>query len=135
MSHVTCHMSHIPCHVSHFMCNMSDVFFFFFKSGKAYCWRVFFQRGLPRLVVTPVYRRPLPTQSVQIPDQFQKKFFLKHICRLCCGNFSTGIPCHCCLYIKVIFAIFFLYHHHHHLYDTRILHYVPFRTQKMANDI
>ena len=40
---VTCHMSHVTCHIYIF-------FFFFEQSGEAYRWKVFYKRGLPRLV-------------------------------------------------------------------------------------
>ena len=58
MSHVMCHMSCVTCHVSHVMCHMSCVtcnFFlslFFGQAGEACRWRVCYQRGLPRLVLT-----------------------------------------------------------------------------------
>ena len=58
MACVTCHVSHVTCHVSHVMCHMSQlfnlIFFFFFlgQSGEAYQWRVCYQRGLPRLVLS-----------------------------------------------------------------------------------
>ena len=61
--HVTCHVSRVTCHVSRVTCHMSRVtchvshvtfffiyFFFFWKSGEDYRWRVCYQRGLPRLV-------------------------------------------------------------------------------------
>ena len=48
VSHVTCHMSHVTCHISHVTCHI----FFFWQSGEAYRWRVCYQRGLPRLVLT-----------------------------------------------------------------------------------
>ena len=52
VSCVTCHMSHVTCHVSLVTCHMSHFFSSLFsgQSGEAYRWRVFYQRGLPRLV-------------------------------------------------------------------------------------
>ena len=49
MSCVTCHMSPVTCHVSRVTC-FFFFSFFFGQSGEAYWWRVFYQRGLPRLV-------------------------------------------------------------------------------------
>ena len=59
-SRVTCHVSRVMCHVSRVTCHMSKkklYFNFFFlehkkigQSGGASRWRVFYQRGLPRLV-------------------------------------------------------------------------------------
>ena len=50
-----CHVSRVTCNVSHVTCNF--FFFFFFQqkilqSGGAIRWKVFYQRGLPRLVLT-----------------------------------------------------------------------------------
>ena len=50
VSRVMCHMSRVICHILNVTCHMSHVNFFFLQSGEAYCWRVCFQRGLPRLV-------------------------------------------------------------------------------------
>ena len=44
MSRVTCHMSHVTIFFS--------FFFFFGQSGETYRWRVCYQRGLPRLVLS-----------------------------------------------------------------------------------
>ena len=56
VSHVTCHVSHVTCHMSRVTCHMSHVTchfsFLFGQSGEAYRWRVCYQRGLPRLVLT-----------------------------------------------------------------------------------
>ena len=43
MSRVMCHMSRVTCQLSHVTC-------FFGQSGLAFWWRVYYQRGLPRLV-------------------------------------------------------------------------------------
>ena len=50
--HVTCHVSHVMCHMSHVACHVSIYLFIYFfgQKGGAYCWRVCYQRGLPRLV-------------------------------------------------------------------------------------
>ena len=56
-----CHMSCVKCQVSHVRCQVSGVkchniyiymFFcvFFLQSSGAFQWRVYYQRGLPRLV-------------------------------------------------------------------------------------
>ena len=53
MSRVMCPVSHVMCHVLHVLCHVSFFLFFFFRqSGEAYQWRVCYQRGLPRLVLT-----------------------------------------------------------------------------------
>ena len=47
-----CQVSGVQCHMSHFF-----FFSFIILSGEASCWRVWYQRGLPRLVyfiITPV---------------------------------------------------------------------------------
>ena len=50
MSHVMCHVLY---HVSRVTCHVSHVTFFFYgQSGEAYRWRVCYQRGLPRLVLS-----------------------------------------------------------------------------------
>ena len=51
MSCVICHVSYVTCHMSHVTCHMSFCLFLFFfgQSGGASCWRVCYQRGLPRL--------------------------------------------------------------------------------------
>ena len=46
MSRVMCYMSCVTWHVT-VTCHMSN---FFWTSGEAYWWRVYYQRGLPRLV-------------------------------------------------------------------------------------
>ena len=50
MSCVTDHVSHVMCHVSHVM-NFFFLLLFFGHSGEASWWRVFYQRGLPHLVL------------------------------------------------------------------------------------
>ena len=50
MSRVMCHLSHVTCHVSHVACHMS-LFFSSFFFGASW-WRVCYQLGLPRLVLT-----------------------------------------------------------------------------------
>ena len=49
-----CHMSRVMCHMSRVTYHVSNVTFFYIffvgQSGKAYLWRVCYQRGLPRLV-------------------------------------------------------------------------------------
>ena len=49
-----CHMSHVWCHMSGVTCPVSCVFFsssfFSGQIGGATRWRVYYQRGLPRLV-------------------------------------------------------------------------------------
>ena len=50
VSHVTYHMSRVTCHVSHVTINIIIYIFLGGQSGKAYRWRVGYQRGLPRLV-------------------------------------------------------------------------------------
>ena len=58
MSDITCYVSHVRCHVSGVTCQVSCVTFSFFLfflllfegSGGTSCWRVCYQRGLPRLV-------------------------------------------------------------------------------------
>ena len=57
VSYVRCHVSDVVCHVSHVTCHMSHVtiiyiFIYFGQSGEVYRWRVCYQRGLPRLVIT-----------------------------------------------------------------------------------
>ena len=47
--HVSRHASRVTCHVSHVICHN-----FFGQSGEAYRWRVFYQRGLPRLVIESI---------------------------------------------------------------------------------
>ena len=47
MSYIICHVSRVMCHVSHVTCHMS---FVFGQNGEAFCWRVCYQRALPRLV-------------------------------------------------------------------------------------
>ena len=58
---VTCHVSHVMCQVSRVTCQVSCVTFYFFifflQIGGASRWRVFYQRGLPRLVLTMVSLR------------------------------------------------------------------------------
>ena len=67
MSHVTCHVSRVTCHVSHVTCHMSRVTckkkqnkktFFLWLSGGASRWRVCYQRGRPRLVLTTNRKYP-----------------------------------------------------------------------------
>ena len=58
MSHVMCHVSRhvsrVTCHMSQFFSPLFFLLFsflsFFGQSGEAYRWRVYYQRGLPRLV-------------------------------------------------------------------------------------
>ena len=63
VSCVTCHVSPVTCHVSPVTCQMSHVkknfififflsYIFFKLSGGASLWRVCYQRGLPRLVLS-----------------------------------------------------------------------------------
>ena len=69
VSRVTCHVSRVTCHMSHVTCHMSKkmsyseeknknkkLFLYTTKnigqSGGASQWRVCYQRGLPRLVLT-----------------------------------------------------------------------------------
>ena len=46
-----CHMSCVTCHLSHVWCCMSFFFIFFLQSDGASWWRVFYQWGLPCLVL------------------------------------------------------------------------------------
>ena len=58
VSHVTCHVSRVTCHVSnvkiifflHFPLKKKFVYKHIWQSSEASWWRVFYQRGLPRLV-------------------------------------------------------------------------------------
>ena len=66
VSHVTCHVSPVTCHLSHVTCHLSHVKIIKKKKklykkniprkirqiGGASWWRVCYQRGLPRLVLT-----------------------------------------------------------------------------------
>ena len=54
MSLVTCHVSHVTCHLSRFTFRMSHLTcnFFFRQRCGAYRWKVCYQQGLPRLVVS-----------------------------------------------------------------------------------
>ena len=76
MSRVTCHVSHVTCHMSRVTSHMSlffsSFFSFFGQSGRAYWWRVCYQRGLPRLVYCGEashwrvrYQRSLPSAASQ----------------------------------------------------------------------
>ena len=54
-STLVCHMSYVRCQVSHARCHMSLYWFFLLlnlKSCRASWWRVCYQPGLPRLVLT-----------------------------------------------------------------------------------
>ena len=59
VSHVTCHVSHVPCpmsHVNYYIIFLFVLFIYTFwggQSGEASCWRVCYQRDLPRLVLKP----------------------------------------------------------------------------------
>ena len=46
-------MSPDMCHVLRYTCHVSHVPIFFGQTGEGYCWRVYYQRGLPRLVYVP----------------------------------------------------------------------------------
>jgi hypothetical protein len=51
----TCHLSSVMCHMSHGTCRVSYVSLkkkYIGQSGEASRWRVCYQRGLPRLVLT-----------------------------------------------------------------------------------
>ena len=50
--HVTGHVSCVSCHISRVTSHMSC---FFLQIGEAYWWRVCYQPGLPRLVLTQCY--------------------------------------------------------------------------------
>ena len=52
MSQVMCHVSRVTYHVSRVTCH---VFLCFLQIGEAYWWRVCYQPGLPRLVLTQCY--------------------------------------------------------------------------------
>ena len=49
----------VMCHLSHVTCHMSDIYFFFLKSGEASQGRACYQRGLPRLVLS-YFDHPAP---------------------------------------------------------------------------
>ena len=54
ISHITYHMSQVTCHMPHVTSQMSSVsffFLFFLQSGGASWWSVWYQRGLPCLVL------------------------------------------------------------------------------------
>ena len=54
--HVTCHVSCVSCHISRVTSHMSCfLLLFFLQIGEAYWWRVCYQPGLPRLVLTQCY--------------------------------------------------------------------------------
>ena len=80
VSRVTCHVSHVMCHVSLVTCHMSHVTLFFFgQSGEAYCWRVCYQRGLPRLVLDKVqYSDNEPTHQRNLIKSYNNLFY-EHI--------------------------------------------------------
>ena len=74
MSHVTCHVSNVMCHVSHVTCHVSHVTFFFFfcgQSGEAYWWRVYYQRGLPRLFFASFRRWFIIFQTLELFVSFR----------------------------------------------------------------
>ena len=58
VSPVTCHLSHVTCHMSPVTCHLTHVILIFcyqkkkILSGEASLWRVCYQRGLPRLVLS-----------------------------------------------------------------------------------
>ena len=96
MSHDTCHMSHVTCHLlCHVSCVMSHMsyvtccvshvtyisFSFFGHGGGTNWWRVFHQRGLPRLVQIYIAMLPfllemlltqwqMPQKVIKVPDLF-----------------------------------------------------------------
>ena len=61
----TCNMSHVTCHVSHVMCHMShvnkDIYIQFCGACR---WRVFYQQGLPHLVL--VFKPPKKRSSTVV---------------------------------------------------------------------
>ena len=71
VSHVTCHVSDVTCHVSPVTCHLSHVRFFFILkktllSGGASRWRVCYQRGLPRLVLSAFPPSMWPVNGIQV---------------------------------------------------------------------
>ena len=57
MIHAMCHLSPVTCHMSPVTCQ--NIFFYiliFGQSGGTSWWRVYYQRGLPRLVHTKIHQ-------------------------------------------------------------------------------
>jgi hypothetical protein len=62
-----CHVSHVTCHI----------YFFFGQSGEAYRLRVYYQRGLPRLVIFPC------SKPICVPPESPKTYFVFSLNSMC----------------------------------------------------